>query len=303
MLPEWSGTRIDLAAGIFPILVKFIFAQEKLSVQVHPDDAYASQHEKNKGGRGKTEMWYAIDAAPGAEVLVGLKPDVTAQQFKQSIHGESVEDFFQHIPLHPGEVMFVPAGTAHTIGAGLTLCEIQQNSDLTYRVYDYGRRDASGKPRELHLDKAFEVTRFGPQLGGKISPATRRQSRHQKNFLRRLPLFRDRTLAIRRPHRFPVFARTLRTLDHPRRLRLDPLVRRIRRLRSRASLADPRRPRPLRIFSDIEHHNFAHLRPLRSRRRRRRLDQPGRHQIRRRASGVPMTRAKTTKRSPPAPFY
>jgi mannose-6-phosphate isomerase len=189
MPPAWSGTRISPAAGIFPILVKFIFAQEKLSVQVHPDDAYAAEHEKNKGGRGKTEMWYAIDANPGAEVLVGLKPEVTAQQFKQSITSEGVEDFFQHIPLHPGEVMFVPAGTAHTIGAGLVLCEIQQNSDLTYRVYDYGRRDASGKPRELHLEKAFGVTRFGPQLGGKISPATVDNHGTKKTFFVACPYF------------------------------------------------------------------------------------------------------------------
>jgi mannose-6-phosphate isomerase len=186
---EWSGTRISPAAGIFPILVKFIFAQEKLSVQVHPDDAYAAQHEKNKGGRGKTEMWYAIDAEPGAEVLVGLKPEVTARQFEQSIAGEGVEDFFQHIPLHHGEAMFVPAGTAHTIGAGLVLCEIQQNSDLTYRVYDYGRRDASGNPRELHLEKAFDVTRFGPQLGGKISPASVDNHGTKKTFLVACPYF------------------------------------------------------------------------------------------------------------------
>lgn len=172
MSADWTGTQINSRDAAFPLLVKFIFAQEKLSVQVHPDDAYASIHERSAGGRGKTEMWYVIDAAPGAEVLVGLKPRVTAESFKRSIADASVEDSLQHIPLRSGDAMFVPAGTAHTIGDGFVLCEIQQSSDLTYRVYDYNRRDASGKSRELHLEKAFDVIRFGHQLGGKVAPAT-----------------------------------------------------------------------------------------------------------------------------------
>ncbi len=172
MSGEWTGTQISSRHAAFPLLVKFIFAQEKLSVQVHPDDAYAAAHEKAAGGRGKTEMWYVIDAAPGAEVLVGLKPNVTHETFKRSITDASVEDSLQHVPLYPGDAMFVPAGTAHTIGGGFILCEIQQSSDITYRVYDFNRRDASGKSRELHLDKALEVIRFGQQRGGKVIPAT-----------------------------------------------------------------------------------------------------------------------------------
>lgn len=172
MPAEWTGTKINSRTAAFPLLVKFIFAQEKLSVQVHPDDAYASIHEQAAGGRGKTEMWYVIDAAPGAEVLVGLKPSVTAESFRHSITDSSVEDSLQHIPLRAGDAMFVPAGTAHTIGGGFILCEIQQSSDLTYRVYDYNRRDASGQSRELHLEKAFDVIRFGEQRGGKVVPAT-----------------------------------------------------------------------------------------------------------------------------------
>jgi mannose-6-phosphate isomerase len=170
--PDWTGTQIDPKVAAFPLLVKFIFAQEKLSVQVHPDDAYATLHEKAAGGRGKTEMWYVIDARSGAEVLVGLKPEVTKENFKRAIGDASVEDSLQHVPMRPGDAIFVPAGTTHTIGAGFVLCEIQQSSDLTYRVYDYNRRDATGKSRELHLDKAFDVIRFGKQLGGKLSPAT-----------------------------------------------------------------------------------------------------------------------------------
>lgn len=170
--PDWTGTQIDPKVAAFPPLVKFIFAQEKLSVQVHPDDAYATLHEKAAGGRGKTEMWYVIDAQSGAEVLVGLKPEVTKENFKRAIGDASVEDSLQHILMRPGDAIFVPAGTTHTIGSGFVLCEIQQSSDLTYRVYDYNRRDATGKSRELHLDKAFDVIRFGKQLGGKLDPAT-----------------------------------------------------------------------------------------------------------------------------------
>jgi mannose-6-phosphate isomerase len=167
----WTGTQIRSRDAAFPLLVKFIFAQEKLSVQVHPDDAYASIHEQAAGGRGKTEMWYVIDAAPGAEVLVGLQPNVTPETFKRAIADALVEDSLQHILLRPGDAMFVPAGTVHTIGGGFILCEIQQSSDLTYRVYDYNRRDATGKSRALHLEKAFDVIRFGEQLGGKVVSA------------------------------------------------------------------------------------------------------------------------------------
>jgi mannose-6-phosphate isomerase len=166
----WTGTKISASDGSFPLLVKFIFAEEKLSVQVHPDDAYASQHEQAAGGRGKTEMWYAIRARPGAEVLAGLKPGVTQEIFKRAIEDGSAEDCLQHVPLHAGEAIFVPAGTAHTIGAGVLLCEIQEYSDLTYRVFDYNRRDAQGRSRELHIEKALQVIDFGEQRGGKIEP-------------------------------------------------------------------------------------------------------------------------------------
>jgi mannose-6-phosphate isomerase len=167
----WSGTKINAADYPFPLLVKFIFADEKLSVQVHPDDDYAARHEQAAGGRGKTEMWYAIHAMPHAEVLAGLKQDVTPEKFKRAIEEGSAEDCLQHVPMRAGEAIFVPAGTAHTIGAGLVLCEIQEYSDLTYRVFDYNRRDAQGRARELHIEKALQVMRFGKQHGGKIEAA------------------------------------------------------------------------------------------------------------------------------------
>ncbi len=159
---EWRGTAIP-GGGLFPILTKFIFSEDKLSVQVHPDDEYASKHEKAAGGVGKTEMWYALRTRPGAEVLAGLKPDVTREAFRQAINDGTAEDCLEHVPLKEGEAIFIPARTAHTIGAGLILCEIQQHSDLTYRVFDYNRRDAQGRTRELHIDKALDVMRFGDQ--------------------------------------------------------------------------------------------------------------------------------------------
>lgn len=169
MNAAWKGKAI--AGGRdFPLLVKFLFTNEKLSVQVHPDDDYAARYESRAGGRGKTEMWHALRADPGAEVLLGLKRDVTRESFAAAIEGGTAERCLERIPVREGDTIFVPARTAHTIGAGLVLCEIQEYSDLTYRVYDYNRRDASGKPRELHIGKALDVLRFGEQSGGKVEP-------------------------------------------------------------------------------------------------------------------------------------
>ncbi len=166
---EWRGTSAP-RSGVFPILTKFIFADEKLSVQVHPDDEYASKHELTAGGTGKTEMWYVLRSRPGAEVLAGLKTQVTREGFRKAIADAAAEECLERVPLAEGEAIFIPAGTAHTIGPGLVLCEIQQHSDLTYRVYDYNRRDAQGRARELHIDKALEVMRFGQQTCAKLQP-------------------------------------------------------------------------------------------------------------------------------------
>ncbi|MGA8035237.1 MAG: type I phosphomannose isomerase catalytic subunit [Candidatus Acidiferrales bacterium] len=166
---KWIGTEVD-HSNAFPLLVKFIFAEEKLSVQVHPDDTYAQKYEAAAGGRGKTEMWYTVGARPGSEVLAGLKPGVTRESFQESIANGTAEDALLHIPMSTGEAIFIPAGTMHTIGAGLVLCEIQQLSDLTYRVFDYNRRDAHGNARELHIEKALAVARFGETFPGTIQP-------------------------------------------------------------------------------------------------------------------------------------
>jgi len=169
MPEEWRGTQLGRCCG-FPLLVKFIFPCDMLSIQVHPDDAYAAKHEQAAGGRGKTEMWHILSAQPGAELLIGLKPGVTKELFRESIAKGNVEGLFVRHPVRPEETYFLPAGTQHAIGPGMVLCEVQEYSDLTYRVYDFGRVDPFGKPRELHIEKAMEVTNFAGTRGGKIPP-------------------------------------------------------------------------------------------------------------------------------------
>ena len=182
MPPEWAGSRLD-TKNPFPLLVKFLFPEEILSVQVHPDDAYARQHEAAQGGTGKTEMWYAIEACEGAEVLVGLKAGTTAEIFRKAIAEGTAENCLRRIPMFAGEAVYVPAGTMHTIGPGLVLCEIQKNSDITYRVYDYNRKDAAGKARPLHVEKALAVANFGEQVGGKLAPCSVGRSTLTETFL------------------------------------------------------------------------------------------------------------------------
>ena len=169
MPPEWRGIRFTEPCD-FPLLVKFIFPKDKLSIQVHPDDSYAAAHEQAAGGRGKTEMWHVVQAEPGANVLVGTKAGVTKQMFADAIGQNTLESLLEKHPVYNGDTFFVPAGTPHTIGPGMVLCEVQEYSDLTYRVYDYGRTDANGEPRELHVEKALDVMRFGKSAGGKTRP-------------------------------------------------------------------------------------------------------------------------------------
>lgn len=166
---DWTGTRLQGLPRI-PLLVKFIFPEEKLSVQVHPDDAYAQRHEAAAGGVGKTEMWYVVSARPGAAVRVGLDPSVTRESFQEAVSRGTAEDCMGSVAVRQGDAVFVPAGTTHTICPGMVLCEIQQHSDVTYRVFDYNRVGADGKPRALHLQQALNVMRFGEQRGGLCNP-------------------------------------------------------------------------------------------------------------------------------------
>lgn len=169
MPAEWCGSQFARGSN-FPLLLKFIFPEDKLSIQVHPDDAYASVHEAAAGGRGKTEMWHVVSAEPGAQLLLGLKPEVDRPQFLEALKNGTVDSLFQSCPVRAGDTIFLPAGTPHSIGPGMLVCEIQEYSDLTYRLYDYGRVDGNGKPRELHLDKALAVMKFGKAHGGKVEP-------------------------------------------------------------------------------------------------------------------------------------
>jgi mannose-6-phosphate isomerase len=145
----------------YPILVKFIFTSEKLSVQVHPDDIYAN---KNEQCRGKTEMWHILDAKPGASIAIGFRENVSKERLKAAVENDSINDLLNWVPVAAGQTYFTSAGIVHAIGAGVTLCEIQQNSDITYRLYDYGRG------RELHLEKGFEVLETGEYNAAREMP-------------------------------------------------------------------------------------------------------------------------------------
>ena len=139
----------------FPVLIKFIDAKQNLSVQVHPNDAFALE---NEGEYGKTEMWYVLDCEEGAALYCGFAKDVTKEEYASAIASNTLTDILNRVPVSRGDVFFIPAGTVHAIGAGIVICEIQQNSNTTYRVYDYGRRDKDGNTRPLHVEKALAVS-------------------------------------------------------------------------------------------------------------------------------------------------
>lgn len=143
----------------FPILIKLIDAKKDLSVQVHPDNDYALRVE---GEYGKTECWYILDCDEGAELIYGFKQEISKKEFKQRIADNTFLDVVNKVPVHRGDLFFIDAGTLHAIGGGILLAEIQQNSNTTYRVYDYGRLGADGKPRPLHTEKAVDVTNCVP---------------------------------------------------------------------------------------------------------------------------------------------
>lgn len=182
MSDDWSGRNVSRDKP-FPLLAKFIFPEQKLSVQVHPDDEYARKNEAAAGGVGKTEMWYIISARKGAEVRVGLRPGVERETFRRAIADGTAEECVERVPVSAGDAIFVPAGTVHTIGPGMTICEIQQNSDITYRVFDFNRLTPEGKPRELHIEKSLDVIRFGEKHGGKIARVELKETHNAVNTL------------------------------------------------------------------------------------------------------------------------
>ncbi len=159
--PEALGKNCDRFEK-FPVLVKLIDAKENLSIQVHPDNAYAKAHEN--GQWGKSEFWYVIHAEPGAEIIYGFSQEITKEQYRLAIENHMLLDWVRHVPVHTGDMFYVPAGTVHAIGKGVLMAEIQQNSNLTYRVYDYDRG------RELQIEKALDVTNLKPTIN--IVPGT-----------------------------------------------------------------------------------------------------------------------------------
>lgn len=152
--PEILGTAADPKhPGICPLLVKLLFTTERLSVQVHPDDDYAERHHQSLG---KTEAWYVMDSQPPGEVAVGFRETLSPARLRDAALSGEIDSLLDWRKVSKGDVVFTPAGTVHAIGAGVTICEIQQNSDITYRLYDYGR------PRELHLEHGSNVSDLGP---------------------------------------------------------------------------------------------------------------------------------------------
>jgi mannose-6-phosphate isomerase len=159
-LKDHPGTVSDSYAGDgdLPVLVKLIDSASDLSVQVHPDDVYAALHEN--GERGKTEMWYVIEADPGASLICGFAADTDRGTVARASEDGTLPSLLKRVPVRPGDVFFIRPGTVHAIGAGILLGEVQQSSNVTYRLYDWGRVGTDGKPRQLHLEKALDVLDF-----------------------------------------------------------------------------------------------------------------------------------------------
>lgn len=157
--PEFFGLQY-VTADSLPILIKLIDAQKPLSVQVHPDDKYAELHEHQ---RGKTEMWYILDAEPGAVIAYGFKQNMNCELLKAAATNGTLEQYLHFVPAHAGDVFYLPAGTVHGLGAGLTVLEVQENSNVTYRLYDYNRIDRNGQSRPLHIEQALAVAKLTPE--------------------------------------------------------------------------------------------------------------------------------------------
>lgn len=152
--PEYMGTHPD-KIGELPILIKFIDAKQNLSVQVHPDDAFAKVHER--GSRGKSEMWYVLDACKDTEIIYGFWHDVSKEELEYSLRNGVIEKHLQRIKIKKDDVFYVEAGTVHAIGAGALIAEVQESSNITYRLYDYGRLGKDGSRRELHIGRGMQV--------------------------------------------------------------------------------------------------------------------------------------------------
>ncbi|MFW6029589.1 MAG: type I phosphomannose isomerase catalytic subunit, partial [Halanaerobiales bacterium] len=177
----------DTDSDRFPLLVKILDANDKLSVQVHPDNQYAKKIENELG---KTEMWYILDAKENAKLVYGVKDDTDKNSFAKAINEGNLENYLNEIVVSKGDVIFIPAGTVHAIEEGILLAEIQQNSDTTYRVYDWNRTDKDGQSRQLHVDKALDVINFDQDISNAKAKILRKQLEgYTRSFLAACPYF------------------------------------------------------------------------------------------------------------------
>lgn len=145
----------------FPLLIKYIDANQNLSVQVHPDDVYAKE---NENSLGKTEMWYIIDCKENAKIILGMKEGTKQEEIKEIIEQNKIKEYMQEITVVPGDIIYIPSGTIHAILGGILICEVQQNSDITYRIYDWDRVGNDGKPRQLHIKQAIDTIKVNQKL-------------------------------------------------------------------------------------------------------------------------------------------
>jgi mannose-6-phosphate isomerase len=178
-------------ARTFPLLTKLIDARDALSVQVHPDDAYARAVEGQPAG--KTECWCILEADPGASIVLGWNRDTSRGEYLERVREGSLDELLRYVAVSPGDVFHLPAGTLHAIGKGIVLFEVQQASDLTYRIYDYGRLGPGGKPRELHVEKAADVLDFRQSSAGPLEPL-----RYDLHGLRRTALVAEQYFLLER---------------------------------------------------------------------------------------------------------
>ena len=183
--------------GQFPVLIKFIDAKKDLSIQVHPDNAYAL---KNEGQYGKTEMWYVMDAAEGASLFYGFAKEVSEEEFEERIRNHTLTDVLNKVMIHKGDVLFIDPGTIHAIGAGSLIAEIQQNSNTTYRVYDYNRLGVDGKPRELHTEKALDVTKCEPPKNNGVMPPVVKKDGYDEKHLTSCELFSVKDVTVNKSY-------------------------------------------------------------------------------------------------------
>jgi mannose-6-phosphate isomerase len=179
--------------GRFPLLIKLLDANDWLSIQVHPGDEYSLEHE---GDLGKTEMWVALHARPGAEIILGFETAPSSAELRDALASGDIETLFRRVPVKPGDIFFVPAGVVHAIGPGLVLAEIQQTSDVTYRLHDWGRTAGSGPGRPLHVAQALAVADFDAVGQGAIRPQRLEASGVEHELLVDCPYFRTERIGL-----------------------------------------------------------------------------------------------------------